>query len=103
MRWTAIEPQRWRSRELLPRGEAARRQRARGDGGHRAFTLVRAVTRGTGHRDVDWRCGKDQEAAHPEAENRPRRCPTSVEAATGKSVSSNLGTESGESDRKSVV
>src|SRR5216684_1982113 len=72
---------RLRSREVLPRAEAARSQRARGDGGHRVFTLVRAVTRGTGHRSMDWRCGGDQQEARPEAKDRSTRCGTSVEAA----------------------
>ena len=40
---------------------------------------------------------KMQDHASPQAEDRPRRCPTYAEAAAGKSVSSNLGTESGES------
>jgi len=36
-----------------------------------------------------WRCGGDQETASPEAENRPRRCPTYAEATAGKSLSAN--------------
>src|SRR5713226_10435930 len=97
VRRTAIESQRWRSRALLPGAKAKRNQRARGDGGHGLLTLVRAVTGGVGYRGVDWRCGGDQEAARPETENRPPRCPTFAEVAARKSLSSNLGTESGES------
>src|SRR3984893_8703781 len=66
-------------------------------GGHGILTLVRAVTRGTGYGGVDGRCGGDPQAARPEAENRPPGCPTFAEVAAGKSLSSNLGTESGES------
>jgi hypothetical protein len=36
-----------------------RSQRARGDGGHRVCTLVRAVTRRAGFGAVDWRPGGD--------------------------------------------
>ena len=46
-------------RELKQRGVSVRG----GDGGHRACTLVRAVTGRVGFGDVDWRCGEDQEAA----------------------------------------
>src|SRR6266481_9606592 len=77
--------------------KAERSQRARGIGGHRIFTLVRAVTGRVGFRGVDWRCRGDQEKASPQAENRPRGCPTFAEIAAGKSLSSNLGTESGKS------
>ena len=51
--------------ELLPGPETARSQRARGDGGHRLFTLVRAVTGGSGDRGLDRRCGEDQDGASP--------------------------------------
>ncbi len=60
--WTsrrAIEPQRWRSREVLSGAEAERSKRARGNGGHRVCTLVRAVTRRAGFLAVDWRSGGD--------------------------------------------
>ena len=80
-------------RDLKQRGV----QRASGDGGHRIFTLVRAVAGGTGFRGVDRRSGGDQGQASQEAEDRPRGCPTAAEAAAGKSLSANLGTESGES------
>jgi hypothetical protein len=40
-----------------------RSQRACGIGGHRIFTLVRAVTGGVGFRGVDWGCGGDRETA----------------------------------------
>ena len=40
-------------------GKQRRSQRTRGNGGHRAFTLVRAVTRRAGFRVVDWRSGGD--------------------------------------------
>jgi hypothetical protein len=50
-----------------------------------------------GFRGVDRRCRGDQEAASPQAENRSRGCPTLAEATAGKSLSANLGTESGES------
>src|SRR6267154_1045325 len=46
---------------------------------------------------MDWRCSRDQQTASAQAENRPRGCPTFAEVTTGKSLSSNLGTESGES------
>src|SRR5258708_23388955 len=46
---------------------------------------------------MDWRCGRDQDEASPQAEDRPpgRRAP--AEVATRESLSANLGTESGES------
>ena len=67
---TAIESQRWRSREVLPGAKAARSQRARGDGGHRIFTLVRAVTGRAGFRGMDRGCGGDQEPSES-ASRRP--------------------------------
>jgi hypothetical protein len=44
VRRTATESLRWRGREVLSGPEAVRSQPARGDGGHWACTLVRAVT-----------------------------------------------------------
>ena len=55
-----------------------RSQCAGGDGGHRAYTLVRAATRRARFRVVDWRSGRDQDEASPEEENRPRGRPTHV-------------------------
>src|SRR6267378_2403314 len=75
-------------RELKQRGVSVRV-------GWRPPGIHAGSSRGTGHGDVDWRCGEDQEAARPEAEDRPRRCPTYAEAAAGESLSSNLRTESG--------
>ena len=55
------------------------------------FPLVRAVTGRTGFRVVDWRCRGDQDQASPQAEDRPRGCPTAAEAAAGKSLSAESG------------
>src|ERR1700687_5022639 len=79
-------------RDLKQRGFSAR-----GDGGHRICTLVRAVTGGTGYRTMDWRCGGDQDQAGKETENGPRGRPTPAEVAAGRSLSSGMDTESGES------
>src|SRR6266852_5953877 len=76
MRRAATEPQRWRSREVLSGSKVARGQYARGAGGHRLLTLVRAITHGTWYRGMDWQCRGDQGEACPQAENRPPRCPT---------------------------
>ena len=46
---------------------------------------------------LDRRCGGDQGQASPQAEDRPQRCSIIVEAAAGKYLSSDLGTESRES------
>src|ERR1700722_18744125 len=46
---------------------------------------------------MDWRCSGDQQTASTQTKDGPRGCPTLAEVATGKSLSSNLGTESGES------
>ena len=43
---------------FLQGAKAARSQRARGDGGHWVFPLVRAVTGRVGFRGVDWRCAE---------------------------------------------
>src|SRR6266403_6414368 len=84
VRRTAIESRRWRSREVLSGPATEMSPGALGDGGHRLFTLVRAVTRGTECRGVDWRCGEDQDEARPQAKDRPPGCPTSVKAAARK-------------------
>jgi len=55
-----------------------------------------------GIEDVDWRCGKDQEAAHPEAEDRPRRCPTLL-SCYWKIGSSNLGTSPENRDLRQLL
>jgi hypothetical protein len=80
-------------RELKQRGVSVRG----GDGGHRIFTLVRAVTGRVRFRCVDWGCGRDQEETSPQAEDRPPGCPAFAEVTAGKSLSSNLGTQSRES------
>src|ERR1700739_2847072 len=46
---------------------------------------------------MDWRCSGDQQTASTQTKDGPRGCPTLAEVATGKSLSSNLGTESGAS------
>src|SRR5258708_19151918 len=46
---------------------------------------------------MDWRCSGDQQTASTQTKDGPRGCPTLAEVATRKSLSSNLGTESGES------
>src|SRR5260370_19569971 len=97
MRRTTTASQRWRSREVLSGLEAAWSQRTRGVGGHRVCTLVRAATGETGYRGVDWRCGGDQDEASPQAKDRLPGRPTFAETAIGKSLSANLGAESGES------
>ena len=47
-------------------------------------TLVRAVAGRTGYRGMDRRCGGDQDQASPQAEDRPRGCPTAAATAAGK-------------------
>jgi hypothetical protein len=97
VRRSAIESQRWRSRAVLQGAKAARSERTRGDGGHRTFALVRAVTGGAGFRGVDWGWRGVQEIARPEAENPSRGRSTLAEATAGKSLSWNLDTECRES------
>src|SRR6202790_4339710 len=46
---------------------------------------------------------RDQGQAREKEEERSRRCPANAEAAAGKSVSSNLGTQSGESGSATTV
>src|SRR4029077_20657187 len=45
----------------------------------------------------------NQDPVSEETEDRPWRCPTIAEAAVGKSLSSNLGTESGKSGSSAAV
>jgi transposase len=79
-------------RDLKQRGISVRR-----DGGYRIFTLVRAATGRARLRDMDRRSSRDQYQTSQEAKDGPPGCATSVEAAAGRSLSSDLDTESGES------
>ena len=74
-------------------------ERAGGDGGPPGYSrwFERLSPRRIGFRDMDWRCSGDQQTASTQTKDGPRGCPTLAEVATGKSLSSNLGTESGES------
>src|SRR6266446_1408442 len=94
---TTTQAQRRRSRKLLSRTEAARNQCARGNGGHRKYTLVRAANGGIGFRTVDRRPTPDSSAAGPKAENRSPGCAPAAEVAPGRSLSLRVGAEPGKS------
>src|SRR5271167_2067288 len=83
------------SRYLLSRSQW--RQRTSGDGGDGARPLVRALAGGTELRAVDWRPSRDSGPASTQAEDRPPGCRTLIAVAGGGSLSTDLGSESGES------
>ncbi len=103
MRRAAAGARQRRSREVLPRAEAARLAGASGDRSYRAHPLVRALAGGVGDGVVDRQSRQDCESASAQAEDRPPGCAAVAATAGGRALSAAVGAECGEPGRAAVA